>query len=178
MIDFKDMEDVKETINVQGARVHNLKNIDLKIPRDKLVIFTGISGSGKSSLAFDTLFSESRRRFLDCLSARSRQGMDQPEKPEVDSITGLPPALCLYFARKSSDQKEARLIRNLSALSLGLTLLGLLLAILTAPMGGSLASAVNLFLSIVSAPMYCGSSWAVSLFFWACLLLTGAKYGT
>ena len=93
-------------------------------------------------------------------------------------LSFLPPALCLYFARKSSDQKEARLIRNLSALSLGLTLLGLLLAILTAPMGGSLASAVNLFLSIVSAPMYCGSSWAVSLFFWACLLLTGAKFGT
>ena len=83
-------------------------------------------------------------------------------------LSFLPPALCLYFARKSSDQKEARLIRNLSALSLGLTLLGLLLAILTAPMGGSLASAVK----------YCGSSWAVSLFFWACLLLTGAKYGT
>lgn len=93
-------------------------------------------------------------------------------------LSFLPPALCLYFARKRSDQKEARLIRNLSALSLGLTLLGLLLAILTAPMGGSLASAVNLFLSIVSAPMYCGSSWAVSLFFWACLLLTGAKFGT
>lgn len=93
-------------------------------------------------------------------------------------LSFLPPALCLYFARKSSDQKEARLIRNLSALSLGLTLLGLLLAILTAPMGGSLASAVNLFLSIVSAPMYCSSSWAVPLFFWACLLLTGAKFGT
>ena len=93
-------------------------------------------------------------------------------------LSFLPPALCLYFARKSSDQKEARLIRNLSALSLGLTLLGLLLAILTAPMGGSLASAVNLFLSIVSAPMYCGSSWAGSLCVWACLLLAGGKYGT
>lgn len=93
-------------------------------------------------------------------------------------LSFLPPALCLYFARRDSDKREARLIRNLSALSLGLTLLGLLLAILTAPMGGSLASAVNLFLSIVSAPMYCGSSWAVFLFFWACLLLTGAKYGT
>ena len=165
-------------ISIRGARQHNLRNLDLDLPSNKLIVFSGPSGSGKSSLAFDTLFSESRRRFLDCLSARARQGMEQPEKPEVDSITGLPPALCLYFARKSSDQKEARLIRNLSALSLGLTLLGLLLAILTAPMGGSLASAVNLFLSIVSAPMYCGSSWAASLFFWACLLLTGAKYGT
>ena len=93
-------------------------------------------------------------------------------------VSFLPPALCLYFAHQESDRKEARLVRNLSALSLGLTLLGLLLAILTAPKGGALASAVDLFLSIVSAPMYCGSSWAVSLFFWACLLLTGAKYGS
>lgn len=92
-------------------------------------------------------------------------------------LSFLPPALCLYFARKEADRKEARLVRNLSALSLGLTLLGLMLAILTAPKGGAIASAVNIFLSIVSAPMYCGSLWALSLFFWACLLLTGTKYG-
>ena len=97
---------------------------------------------------------------------------------------GLILCACLGFIQERTAGVQALLtalallIRNLSALSLGLTLLGLLLAILTAPMGGSLASAVNLFLSIVSAPMYCGSSWAVSLFFWACLLLTGAKYGT
>lgn len=93
-------------------------------------------------------------------------------------LSFLPPALCLYFAHKESDRKEARLVRNLSALSLGLTLLGLMLAILTAPKGGSLASAVNIFLSVVSAPMYCGSSWAASLFLWACLLVTGTKCGS
>lgn len=82
-------------ISIRGARQHNLRNLDLDLPSNKLIVFSGPSGSGKSSLAFDTLFSESRRRFLDCLSARTRQGMEQPEKPEVDSITGLPPALCL-----------------------------------------------------------------------------------
>ena len=69
-------------ISIRGARQHNLRNLDLDLPSNKLIAFCGPSGSGKSSLAFDTLFSESRRRFLDCLSARSRQGMDQPEKPE------------------------------------------------------------------------------------------------
>lgn len=82
-------------ISIRGARQHNLRNLDLDLPSNKLIVFSGPSGSGKSSLAFDTLFSESRRRFLDCLSARARQGTEQPEKPEVDSITGLPPALCL-----------------------------------------------------------------------------------
>lgn len=82
-------------ISIRGARQHNLRNLSLDLPSNKLIVFSGPSGSGKSSLAFDTLFSESRRRFLDCLSARARQGMEQPEKPEVDSITGLPPALCL-----------------------------------------------------------------------------------
>lgn len=82
-------------ISIRGARQYNLRNLDLDLPSNKLIVFSGPSGSGKSSLAFDTLFSESRRRFLDCLSARARQGMEQPEKPEVDSITGLPPALCL-----------------------------------------------------------------------------------
>lgn len=92
-------------ISIRGARQHNLRNLDLDLPSNKLIVFCGPSGSGKSSLAFDTLFSESRRRFLDCLSARSRQGMDQPEKPEVDSITGLPPALCL---EQSARQQSSR----------------------------------------------------------------------
>ena len=65
MIDFKDMEDVKETINVQGARVHNLKNIDVEIPRGSLTVITGLSGSGKSSLAFDTIFAEGQRRYIE-----------------------------------------------------------------------------------------------------------------
>lgn len=92
-------------ISIRGARQHNLRNLNLDLPSNKLIVFCGPSGSGKSSLAFDTLFSESRRRFLDCLSARSRQGMDQPEKPEVDSITGLPPALCL---EQSARQQSSR----------------------------------------------------------------------
>lgn len=73
MIDFKDMEDVKETINVQGARVHNLKNIDVEIPRGSLTVITGLSGSGKSSLAFDTIFAEGQRtlyRNVFCLCAK------------------------------------------------------------------------------------------------------------
>ena len=73
MIDFKDMEDVKETINVQGARVHSLKNIDVEIPRGSLTVITGLSGSGKSSLAFDTIFAEGQRRYIEtffCLCAK------------------------------------------------------------------------------------------------------------
>ena len=72
MIDFKDMEDVKETINVQGARVHNLKNIDVEIPRGSLTVITGLSGSGKSSLAFDTIFAEGQRRYIETFSAYAR----------------------------------------------------------------------------------------------------------
>lgn len=82
-------------ISIRGARQHNLQNLDLDLPSGKLIAFSGPSGSGKSSLAFDTLFAESRRRFLDCLSARARQGIEQPDKPDVDNITGLPPALSL-----------------------------------------------------------------------------------
>ena len=76
-------------ISIRGARQHNLQNLNLDLPSGKLIAFSGPSGSGKSSLAFDTLFAESRRRFLDCLSARARQGIEQPDKPDVDSITGL-----------------------------------------------------------------------------------------
>ncbi|MGZ0168691.1 MAG: excinuclease ABC subunit UvrA [Planctomycetales bacterium] len=82
-------------IRVRGARVHNLQNIDVDIPRDKLVVITGVSGSGKSSLAFDTLFAEGQRRYLECLSARTRQHLTQLERPDVDSMTGLPPTICV-----------------------------------------------------------------------------------
>jgi excinuclease ABC subunit A len=82
-------------IRVRGARVHNLQNIDVDIPRDKLVVITGVSGSGKSSLAFDTLFAEGQRRYLECLSARTRQHLTQLERPDVDSVTGLPPTICV-----------------------------------------------------------------------------------
>ena len=80
---------------VKGARVHNLKNIDLKIPRDKLVVFTGLSGSGKSSLAFDTIYAEGHRRFVESLSSYARQFLGQLDKPDVDTIEGLSPAISI-----------------------------------------------------------------------------------
>lgn len=82
-------------IHVKGARVHNLKNISLKIPRNKLVVFTGISGSGKSSLAFDTIYAEGQRRYLESLSSYARQFLGELKKPEVDEITGLSPAIAI-----------------------------------------------------------------------------------
>ena len=88
-------------IFVKGAREHNLKNIDLMIPRDKFVVFTGLSGSGKSSLAFDTLYAEGQRRYIESLSAYARQFLGQMEKPDVDYIEGLSPAI-------SIDQKTTR----------------------------------------------------------------------
>jgi excinuclease ABC subunit A len=82
-------------IVVTGARVHNLKNINLKIPREQLVVITGVSGSGKSSLAFDTLYAEGQRRYLESLSVNNRQLLQQLDKPDVDSIDGLSPAVAL-----------------------------------------------------------------------------------
>src|SRR5262245_29907239 len=82
-------------IVVKGARVHNLKNIDFEIPRDRLVVITGVSGSGKSSLAFDTLYAEGQRRYLESLAADARQFLQQMEKPDVDSIDGLSPAIAI-----------------------------------------------------------------------------------
>src|SRR5947209_14638980 len=90
----------QDAIAVRGAREHNLKNVDLVIPRDRLVVFTGLSGSGKSSLAFDTIFAEGQRRYVESLSAYARQFLGQMEKPDVDQIDGLSPAV-------SIDQKGA-----------------------------------------------------------------------
>src|SRR5258708_21898457 len=85
-------------IGIHGAREHNLKNITLSIPRDQLVVITGLSGSGKSTLAFDLLFAEGQRRFLDVMSPYARQFIQQFEKPDVDRITGLPPSRAIRQA--------------------------------------------------------------------------------
>src|SRR5256886_1606616 len=82
-------------IAIRGAREHNLKNIDVEIPRDKLVVFTGLSGSGKSSLAFDTIYAEGQRRYVESLSAYARQFLEMMQKPDVDQIDGLSPAISI-----------------------------------------------------------------------------------
>src|SRR5947208_2166365 len=84
-----------DSIVVRGAREHNLKNIHVEIPRNRLVVITGVSGSGKSSLAFDTLFAEGQRRYVESLSSYARQFLQQMEKPDVDSIDGLSPAISI-----------------------------------------------------------------------------------
>ena len=88
-----------EVIRIQGARQHNLKNLDLDIPRDQLVVVTGLSGSGKSSLAFDTVYAEGQRRYVESLSAYARQFLEQMEKPDVDAIEGLPPTIAIHQRR-------------------------------------------------------------------------------
>jgi len=85
----------QEFLEVYGARVHNLKNIDVIIPRDKLVVITGLSGSGKSSLAFDTIYAEGQRRYMETFSAYARQFMGDIERPDVDKITGLSPVISI-----------------------------------------------------------------------------------
>src|SRR6202140_5887011 len=82
-------------ITIRGAREHNLKNVDLEIPRDKLVVFTGVSGSGKSSLAFDTIYAEGQRRYVSSLSAYARQFLERMEKPDVDRIEGICPGIAI-----------------------------------------------------------------------------------
>ncbi|MFA5030510.1 MAG: excinuclease ABC subunit UvrA, partial [Patescibacteria group bacterium] len=85
----------QNVISIKGARVHNLKNISLDIPRDKLVVITGLSGSGKSSLAFDTIYAEGQRRYVESLSAYARQFLGLMDKPDVDQIDGLSPAISI-----------------------------------------------------------------------------------
>jgi len=84
-----------DLIRIRGAREHNLKNLNLDIPRNALVVLTGVSGSGKSSLAFDTLYAEGQRRYVESLSAYARQFLGQMEKPDVDQIEGLSPAISI-----------------------------------------------------------------------------------
>ena len=84
-----------ETIKIKGANENNLKNIDLEIPRNKLIVFTGLSGSGKTSLAFDTIFAEGQRRYVESLSSYARLFLGQMQKPDVESIEGLSPAISI-----------------------------------------------------------------------------------
>jgi excinuclease ABC subunit A len=85
----------QETISVIGARVHNLKNISVEIPRNQLVVITGVSGSGKSSLAFDTIYAEGQRRFMETLSSYARQFIGEMERPDVEQISGLSPVISI-----------------------------------------------------------------------------------
>ena len=89
------MAEEKEYINVYGARVHNLKNVDVEIPRNSLAVITGLSGSGKSSLAFDTIFAEGQRRYIETFSAYARNFLGGMERPDVDKITGLSPVISI-----------------------------------------------------------------------------------
>ena len=97
---------MKDYIYVKGAREHNLKNIDITIPRDKLVVFTGVSGSGKSSLAFDTIYSEGQRRYVESLSTYARQFLGQMDKPDVDYIEGLSPAISIDQKSTSNNPRS------------------------------------------------------------------------
>src|SRR5581483_9779885 len=95
-----------KTIRIRGAREHNLKNIDVEIPRDQLVVITGLSGSGKSTLAFDTVFAEGQRKYMESLSTYARQFLDQLQKPEVDEIEGLPPTIAIEQRSASSNPRS------------------------------------------------------------------------
>jgi len=100
------MSKKEEEIIVKGARTHNLKNITLKMPRNKMVVFTGISGSGKSSLAFDTIFAEGQRRYVESLSSYARQFLNQMQKPDVDEISGLSPAISIDQKSRSNNPRS------------------------------------------------------------------------
>ena len=95
-----------EKIIVKGARTHNLKNITVEMPRNKMVAITGLSGSGKSSLAFDTIFAEGQRRYVESLSSYARQFLRQMQKPDVDEITGLSPAISIDQKSRSNNPRS------------------------------------------------------------------------
>ena len=97
-------------ISVHGARQHNLKNINVEIPRNTFTVITGLSGSGKSSLAFDTIYAEGQRRYVETLSPYARQFLDQMERPEVDSIDGLSPAISIEQKTTSRSPRWSRLL--------------------------------------------------------------------
>ena len=85
-----------KSIRIRGAREHNLKGVDVELARDQLMVITGVSGSGKSSLAFDTIFAEGQRKYMESLSAYARQFLDQMQKPDIESIEGLPPTIAIH----------------------------------------------------------------------------------
>lgn len=93
------------SIVVKGARAHNLKDIDIELPKNKLIVMTGLSGSGKSSLAFDTIYAEGQRRYVESLSAYARQFLGQMDKPDVDTIEGLSPAISIDQKTTSKKSK-------------------------------------------------------------------------
>ena len=101
-----EMEREDKKINVWGARVHNLKNIDVEIPRNSLTVITGLSGSGKSSLAFDTLFAEGQRRYIETFSAYARNFLGNMERPDVDKITGLSPVISIEQKTTNRNQRS------------------------------------------------------------------------
>ena len=103
-----------QTISIRGARTHNLKNIDPYLPRDRLIVFTGLSGSGKSSLAFDTIYAEGQRRYVESLSAYARQFLSIMEKPDADHIEGLSPAISIEQKSTSHFQMAYRPVWHLA----------------------------------------------------------------
>ncbi len=115
------LDNPDHSIQVRGARVHNLKNVDVNLPRNRLVVFTGISGSGKSSLAFGTLFAESQRRYLDSVSPYARRLIDQVDEPDVDAIEGLPPAVALQQQRGTPSVRSS--VASVTTISNGLRML-------------------------------------------------------
>ena len=103
----------EEQIVVRGARVHNLKNITVSLPVNKLTVITGVSGSGKSSLAFDTLYAEGQRRYVESLSAYARQFLERMDKPDVDEIIGIAPAIAIR--QKNSTKNSVGALREIPA---------------------------------------------------------------
>jgi excinuclease ABC subunit A len=110
-----------ETIVVRGARVHNLKNIDFEIPHNSLTVVTGVSGSGKSSLAFDTIYAEGQRRYVESLSAYARQFLERIEKPDADIIDGIAPAVAILALRLALQPRSTTTYACSSPGSAGLT---------------------------------------------------------
>ena len=102
----------REFIEIRGAREHNLRNVNLKLPKDQLIVFTGVSGSGKSSLAIDTIYAEGQRRYIESLSAYARQFIGQVEKPKFDSIDGLSPSISI--SQKSTSQNPRSTVATIT----------------------------------------------------------------